>query len=46
MSSDAYLEQISPYLLDRFKIYPSLTDIYRNYYVIEESIESGLVVGN
>ncbi|MBW4421423.1 MAG: YfbM family protein [Myxacorys californica WJT36-NPBG1] len=42
MSSDAYLNQVSPYLLDRFKKYPALVDLFCNAWKLKEQINSGI----
>lgn len=41
MSSDAYLNQISPYLLERFKAYPLLVDLFCNAWQLKKQIKSG-----
>lgn len=42
MSSVACLHQISPYLLERFKAYPALVDLYLNAYSLKSRIRSGV----
>lgn len=42
MSSDAYLNQISPYLLGRFKAYPALVDLFCNAWQLKEQLQSGV----
>ncbi len=41
MSSVGYLSQISPYLLERFKAYPTLVDLYFHTYQLKAQIQSG-----
>lgn len=42
MSSVACLHQISPYLLERFKAYPALVDLYLNAHSLKSRIRSGV----
>jgi hypothetical protein len=42
MSSDAYLNQVSPYLLSRFKAYPALVDLFCNAWQLKEQLQSGI----
>ncbi|MBW4542313.1 MAG: YfbM family protein [Myxacorys chilensis ATA2-1-KO14] len=42
MSSVACLHQISPYLLERFKAYPALVDLYLNAYSLKSRMRSGV----
>lgn len=42
MSSDAYLNQISPYLLARLKAYPALADLFCNAWQLKEQLKLGV----